>query len=636
MPRFPSALPSLRKMPFTLTVTLMNVAVFITSFIIAGTLAGQKWTITLLLLGAQFNPLALDREPYRILTHMFLHGGMVHLLINVYLLLYAGLTMEARVGTKKFAFVYFVSGIAAAFNGLYWNLFNIGIGSSEAIMGLLGFWLVYQIFFPGKSGRSMVVLLIHCILFVSINVFFPGWMYPDYAAQFGGVMAGAFIGFFSFAPGRREAIGKVRVEYVMIAALIVLFFLLPRNQVRYFKFFKQVVAAEDTTKHLVNEKLNDEDMRTFIRNYHHWEDILTRLDEQTNLPAGLGSDTFKLRKYIGLRKQENLFKKLVVQRETYTYLDSVEYLELLMQKYRDLDYALWTNVRMSAEPPDSSLAGTVKVLYDSDDVEIGRPPAAYYRIGHRDSLGRWDGPVRDYYANGNIRMKGVYKKNKRDGVFLYYTEKKKYIEVGRYLEGDRFGKWQTYHNNGRLAAEIFYNNGRFVHSTWDSLGNSLVVDGNGRDIQRYPNGVVALEGEYRYGLKDGYWYGRYPNGEMYFEETFNGGKLVSGKSRSPEGETFVYDESSVYPIPEGGFERFQQYIKSKTKEVDDDELGHVKLSFRVTAKGVLADVNIEQAATPGLDAKAKEIVLKGPRWFPAREHGHKAVDAEVSLLIEFY
>ncbi|HEX8039757.1 MAG TPA: rhomboid family intramembrane serine protease [Chryseosolibacter sp.] len=636
MPHLQSALPSPRKMPFTLTVVGMNVAVFIASFIVAGTLTGQKWTITLLVLGAQFNPLALDREPYRILTHMFLHGGIIHLALNMYMLLYAGLTMEAKVGTKKFAFVYFVSGIAAAFNGLYWNLFNIGVGASEAIMGLLGFWLVYQIFFPGKGGRQMVILLIHCIVFVSMNVLFPGWMYPDYAAQFAGVMAGAFIGFFSFAPGRRDAIGKVRVEYVMIVALVILFFLLPRNQVRYFKFFKQVVAAEDTTRHLLKEKLNDDDMRMFIKNYHHWEDILTRLDEQTNLPAGLGSDTFKLRKYIGLRKQENLFKKLVVQRETYTYLDSVEYLEALMRKYRDLDYALWANVRMAPETPDSAGAGMVKVLYDSNDHEIHEPPAAYYRVGHRDSLGRWDGTVRDYYANGNIRMKGVYRNDKRDGVFLYYTDKNKYIEAGRYVDGKRFGKWQTYHANGKLEAEIFYNNGRFVHSMWDSLGNSLVVDGNGRDIRRYPNGVIAQEGEYRYGLKDGYWYGRYANGEMYFEETFNRGRLVSGKSRSPEGETFVYDESSLYPMPEGGFEKLQQYVKSKPRAVREDELGHVKLSFKVTSRGALADVSIEQSASPRLDAKAKEILLNGPRWLPAREHGHKAVDAEVPLLIEFY
>ncbi|MEX1239265.1 MAG: hypothetical protein WEB30_06095, partial [Cyclobacteriaceae bacterium] len=59
--------------------------------------------------------------------------------------------------------------------------------------------------------------------------------------------------------------------------------------------------------------------------------------------------------------------------------------------------------------------------------------------------------------------------------------------------------------------------------------------------------------------------------------------------------------------------------------------------FRVTAKGELADLGIVQHATPILDAKAKEILMHGPRWLPPRKHGHEAVDGVVGeLVIEFY
>ena len=623
----------MKKVPLTFTVIFINTAMFVFCFFQPG-----DRTITLLRLGAQFNPLTLDRQWYRIFTHLFLHGSILHLVANMFVLAYLGYVMEGKVGTKKFAFVYFVSAIAAAFSGLYWNLFTIAIGTSGAISGLLGFCLVYHIFFPGKTGKAMMILLTFFAAFVAINLVMPQMVHADYAAQFGGVIAGIIIGFFSFASGRRAKIGTVRIEYLMIGLLLILYFLLPRNQVRYFKFFKQVVAAEDTTKHLLKEKLTDDDMRTFIRNYHHWDDILKRLNEQKNLPVGLATDTFKLRKYINLRKQENLFKKMVVQRETYTYLDSVEHLHQIMQQYLNLDYALWSRIKMQPEPPDSSLAaGAIKVLYDSNWVEVAAPPASYYRIGYRDSLGRWDGLVRDYYANGDIRMKGTYKKNKRDGVFLFYSDHKTYTEVGRYLDDIKFGKWQAFHGNGQLAAEIFYNNGQFVHSLWDSLGNRLVVDGNGQEIQRYPSGNVAVEGEYRHGMKEGYWYGRHPNGQMYFEEYFNRGRLISGQSRTLKGETFTYDESSFYPLPEGGFERFQEYLKAETKKIDPDELGHVKLSFRVTATGTLTDLRITQHATPLLDEKAKEILLAGPRWLPARRHGHERTDGVVGeLVIQFY
>jgi antitoxin component YwqK of YwqJK toxin-antitoxin module len=302
----------------------------------------------------------------------------------------------------------------------------------------------------------------------------------------------------------------------------------------------------------------------------------------------------------------------------------------------DLDYGLWSRIKAIPELIDSTSAELSRILYDSNGVETESGPAAYYRVGFRDSLGRWDGAVREYYANGAIRMKGSFKQNERDGVFLYYSDKKKHTAAGRYVDNQRFGKWETYHANGRIASEVFYNGEAFVKNVWDSVGNHLVVDGNGREVQHYPNGVIAIEGEYRHGVKEGYWYGRHPNGEMYFEETFHGGRLLQGKSRTLAGETFVYDESSMFPIPEGGFENFYAYVKTETRKLDSDELGHVKISFLVSRKGVLSQLYIEQSATPALDVKAMSIIREGPRWLPARRHGHEAVEETALVQVEFY
>lgn len=629
---------SVRNVPATLGLIAINVLAFTLAWMVGGSPDNADWTKTLLRLGALFNPLTLDREWYRIFTHLFLHGGMIHLAVNMCALFIAGYDLERRVGTKKILFVYFVSGLAAALNGLYWNLFSVGVGASGAICGLLGFGLVLNIYASGKKGISMVILFINFIVFAAFNLAMADAMHADYSAQFGGIITGILIGFFSFARGERSAFSAVKIEYVIIAVLVVSYFLLPRYQVRYFRFFKQVVAAEDSTKQRFRENLTDDEyMRGFIRNYHHWEDVQARLKEQTNLPPELATDTFKLAKYIGLRKQENLFRKLVVQREAYVYLDSVEYLQKLMQPYLELDYGMWSRIKLDPEPPDSASLGMRKVLYDSNWREITTLPAAYHRVGFRDSLGRWHGPVRDYYGNGQLLMKGSYRKNKREGVFIWYSPRGTYTSAGRYLDDKPFGKWETFHENGKLAAEIFYNDGHFVQNVWDSLGNQLVVDGNGREIRRYPNGVIALEGEYRHGAKDGYWYGHHPNGEMYFEEHFNRGILVSGKSRTLEGETFLYDGSSLFPMPEGGFEKFYDYVKSERKKVGDDEMGHVKIAFRVTRNGVLSDLTIAQSSgSPRLDAKGMEILLNGPSWLPARSHGHEPVDGSGLVQIEFY
>jgi membrane associated rhomboid family serine protease/antitoxin component YwqK of YwqJK toxin-antitoxin module len=626
----------LKNIPATLTLIVVNVGAFIFTYFQTGSFDERNWTVTVLRLGAQFNPLTLDKEWYRIFTHMFLHGGIVHLVLNMYALFFAGRRVETAVGTRKFLFLYFICGITAALNSLYWNLFTVSVGASGAIFGLFGFLLIVGTFSTLKPGKSVYSILIHLGVLVAINLIVGNLVNADHAAHFGGLGAGILIAQYALTTGGVPALMKVRIEYYMLPVLFVFFISLPRNQVNYFRFFRQVVAAEDSARHRMGNHVTDDDrMRGFIKNYHQWDAVLAALNNQHDVPWQLAMDTFKLRRYISLQKQENLYKKTVVQHEAYVYLDSAEMAQEKMREYLKLDYALWFR-KKDEEAQDGSPGTMVKVLYDSQWVETPAQRAVFYRVGFKDSLGRWNGPVRDFYNGGDVQMKGMYKGNKRDGVFLYYSDRRKYISAGRYVDDKAFGKWQTFHENGRLASEVYYNNSYFVKNLWDSLGNQLVVDGNGREIERYPNGVIATEGEYHHGLKDGYWYGRHPDGSMYYEEHFSRGRLLTGRSRTLAGETFIYDESSLFPMPEGGFEIFSAYLKGESKESGTDDLGHVKLSFRVTSKGQMTDITIDQSATPALDARAKQILLNGPRWLPARNHGHDPVDAYGYVQVEFY
>ena len=163
-----------------------------------------------------------------------------------------------------------------------------------------------------------------------------------------------------------------------------------------------------------------------------------------------------------------------------------------------------------------------------------------------------------------------------------------------------------------------------------------MIKGNGKEIQRYPKGTIAVEGEYRQGNKDGYWYGRHRNGELYYEEIYERGRLIRGKSRTLSGKTFVYDASSLFPLPEGGLEKLNRYLSAKADEDQSSDAGRVKISFRVTPKGVLTDVSIIESASPALNQKAKEILLNGPRWVPAKLHGHEPVDGLAVVSIQFH
>lgn len=95
--------------PITLILIVLNTIVFAINYFSIGTFKEPQWTIGLLEAGALFNPYTLDDEWYRILSHMFMHGGILHLIVNMYALYSLGTDVESYAGTKKFIFIYFIS-----------------------------------------------------------------------------------------------------------------------------------------------------------------------------------------------------------------------------------------------------------------------------------------------------------------------------------------------------------------------------------------------------------------------------------------------------------------------------------------------------------------------------------------------
>lgn len=82
-------------------------------------------------------------------TYMFLHGGLFHIMINMYILWMFGRELEYMWGTKEFYKYYFICGIGAAF---IHTIFNLGssiptIGASGAVMGIL---LAFGVTFPRR------------------------------------------------------------------------------------------------------------------------------------------------------------------------------------------------------------------------------------------------------------------------------------------------------------------------------------------------------------------------------------------------------------------------------------------------------------------------------------------------------
>ncbi len=76
--------------------------------------------------------------PWMFFTSMFLHANFEHILYNMFALVFFGIFAEHVIGSRKFLFVYVVSGLVASVASFYFYSDSVSLGASGAIYGLIG------------------------------------------------------------------------------------------------------------------------------------------------------------------------------------------------------------------------------------------------------------------------------------------------------------------------------------------------------------------------------------------------------------------------------------------------------------------------------------------------------------------
>jgi membrane associated rhomboid family serine protease len=176
-------------------VTYGLLGLILAAFLAETVLGGSTSTRTLVNLGAQVNLLVWDGEVWRLLTAMFLHIGVQHLLFNGWALYSLGRDVEMFYGSGRFTLLYFITGL---FGGVAYYLlgapetgFTVSAGASGAVFGIIGaelaFWLRNRELF-GAFGRQR---LLNLGILIAINLFF-GFTAPgiNNLAHLGGLVSG--------------------------------------------------------------------------------------------------------------------------------------------------------------------------------------------------------------------------------------------------------------------------------------------------------------------------------------------------------------------------------------------------------------------------------------------------------------
>lgn len=127
---------------------------------------------------------------YRLLTAMFFHSGIQHLLANSIYLIYFGIPMERILGAKKYLLLYLLSGLCGSLFSLIFNGY-LAVGASGAIFGLLGASLLLT----HEKGAAFTGMNYATMLLLSIAALGMGMLDPnvDNFAHVGGFLCGLLI-----------------------------------------------------------------------------------------------------------------------------------------------------------------------------------------------------------------------------------------------------------------------------------------------------------------------------------------------------------------------------------------------------------------------------------------------------------
>jgi membrane associated rhomboid family serine protease len=174
----------------------INVAVF-ASMTLTGVSFLSPTSAQLLKWGANWGPLSLTTQPWRILTSNYVHIGIIHIGFNMWCLLNLGALAQRIFDRWTYLLIYTATGVAGSIASLAWHPTVIGAGASGAIFGLAGALIsalyLGKLPIPKEAIQSTMKSL---LLFAAYNLFFGLSQGIDNAAHIGGLASGLVLGAF--------------------------------------------------------------------------------------------------------------------------------------------------------------------------------------------------------------------------------------------------------------------------------------------------------------------------------------------------------------------------------------------------------------------------------------------------------
>jgi membrane associated rhomboid family serine protease len=182
-----------RSNPFTMILIGANVGVYVLMCLAGGIAITGVDHAVLIGFGAKQNELIAGQHQYwRLVTSMFIHIGIIHLLLNNYALWIIGQEIERIYGSARFVILYLITGVLGSLGSYAFNPQATSAGASGAIFGLFGvmatFAFKYRKEIPETLSREikrrvLPIIALNLVFGLSVQI-------VDNAAHIGGLLSG--------------------------------------------------------------------------------------------------------------------------------------------------------------------------------------------------------------------------------------------------------------------------------------------------------------------------------------------------------------------------------------------------------------------------------------------------------------
>lgn len=268
--------------------------------------------------GANYGPYTLEGQWWRLFTATFLHGGILHLAFNAWMLWQIGVFIERLLGKFEFLIVYVASGIFGSLASVWFHSLSVCVGASGAVFGLLGALFAYLLCRRDTiSHTAFLKLRNNGLAFLAYNIALGFFVESvDLAGHVGG-LAGGFACGLVLVNGNRESIARraIRLHVAAAGVALALIFAIgalpeaPPNFYQEISRFKEVEqlclneyrsATDRHAAHQISKRAFLEIVENDVLN--PWREAKVGITSMNHIPKPQADYISKLRSYVDARQ----------------------------------------------------------------------------------------------------------------------------------------------------------------------------------------------------------------------------------------------------------------------------------------------------------------------------------------------